>query len=252
MIANPHRATTNKRLLIALDLDGTTCGHRDSTDELSHYLRTMRDDIALVYATGRNPDSARDLIEAERIPRPDALVAGVGTHVSWRWRERDDEWHRAIASDFERAALINTLADATGLTMQVESEQSPVKLSYMTSPQFEGIASLRARIQRAKLQARAVHSSGRHLDIIPARAGKARAIAHIMQRLGMSDALSIAAGDSGNDRAMIVHCDRGVVVANHQPELATLRGRTTIYFAQESFGRGVLEGLQHWFARSGF
>ena len=38
----------------------------------------------------------------------------------------------------------------------------------------------------------------------------------------------------------------GIVVANHSPEVASLRGRNRTYFAQLPFAAGVMEGLEHF------
>jgi len=35
-----------------------------------------------------------------------------------------------------------------------------------------------------------------------------------------------------------------VVVANHSPELARLRGRSRVFFASSACARGILEGLE--------
>jgi hydroxymethylpyrimidine pyrophosphatase-like HAD family hydrolase len=53
----------------------------------------------------------------------------------------------------------------------------------------------------------------------------------------------LVAGDSGNDADMLRSGALGVVVKNHSSELRYLRGRDRIHFAEESYARGILEGI---------
>jgi sucrose-phosphate synthase len=54
------------------------------------------------------------------------------------------------------------------------------------------------------------------------------------------------AGDSGNDEEMLRGPFRAIIVGNHAPELAHLKGRRGVYTAEAAYAAGVLEGLRHW------
>ncbi|MDN5753604.1 MAG: HAD family hydrolase, partial [Nitrosospira sp.] len=56
----------------------------------------------------------------------------------------------------------------------------------------------------------------------------------------------LVAGDSGNDHEMLIGDTLGVVVANHSPELASLRGNEQIYFANARYADGIAEGMAHY------
>jgi len=43
---------------------------------------------------------------------------------------------------------------------------------------------------------------------------------------------------------------RGIVVSNHEPELAELRSRSNIYFSELSHAAGVLDGIRYWEKKS--
>ncbi len=45
--------------------------------------------------------------------------------------------------------------------------------------------------------------SGRFLDVVPANAGKRKAMEFVMQRYGFTPANTVACGDSGNDKLML-------------------------------------------------
>jgi hydroxymethylpyrimidine pyrophosphatase-like HAD family hydrolase len=94
-----------------------------------------------------------------------------------------------------------------------------------------------------------IWSSGRDLDIIPALAGKGRAIQYLIQFLALDSHKVIVAGDSGNDQTMFDEFKLGIVVANAQPELKRLANKGSqsgIYFADQPYAAGVEEGL-HYF-----
>lgn len=91
-----------------------------------------------------------------------------------------------------------------------------------------------------------VWSSGRHLDILPAAAGKGQAIRFLIRFLGLSPRRVVTAGDSGNDRSMLEAFDHAIIVANAQPELQKLKEenpQSPLYYAENSFAAGVEEGL---------
>ena len=93
-------------------------------------------------------------------------------------------------------------------------------------------------------------SSGKDLDILPAAAGKGKAIRFLLRFLDLEPQQVITAGDSGNDRSMLEEFERGIVVANAQPELKKLKEDVTsnskLYFAHRSYAAGVAEGLRYF------
>ena len=56
------------------------------------------------------------------------------------------------------------------------------------------------------------------------------------------------AGDSGNDRDMLLGQTCGIVVANYSQELEPLRKSKShqVYFAKARYAGGVIEGLEHY------
>jgi len=90
---------------------------------------------------------------------------------------------------------------------------------------------------------------GRHVDIIPAHAGKANAILFLCRFFGISQSNVVAAGDSGNDADLFTCGFRGIVVSNAEPalvEAAQKQDPAKVYFSKRSYAAGVEEGLE-WF-----
>ena len=57
-----------------------------------------------------------------------------------------------------------------------------------------------------------------------------------------------SAGDSGNDRDMLLGQTAGIVVGNYDKELEPLRQArySRVYFADANYADGIIEGLRHY------
>ena len=97
--------------LIVTDLDGTLVGDAAATERFASWFDENRGSWRLVFASGRRLDSVRDLISSEGLPRPDAIISGVGTEIHtgdgrpWPgWSDRFGGWQadrvRTILSSF--------------------------------------------------------------------------------------------------------------------------------------------------------
>ena len=73
---------------------------------------------------------------------------------------------------------------------------------------------VRARLKAQGIEAKAILSHDRLLDILPARAGKHGALAHVAAVLDLPRDRIVAAGDSGNDVDMLAGSSRAVLVAS--------------------------------------
>jgi sucrose-phosphate synthase len=101
-------------------------------------------------------------------------------------------------------------------------------------------------LHELKLHAQLIYSHNEFLDILPVRASKGHAVRYLSYKWGLPLKNFLVAGDSGNDSEMLVGDTLGVVVGNHSSELDALRGLEQIYFAQQHYAAGILEGLAHY------
>ena len=81
---------------------------------------------------------------------------------------------------------------------------------------------------------------------MPKRSSKGRAVRYLSHKWSIPLKNTIVCGDSGNDLDMFEGSARGVIVANHAPELAELTLRKQNYFTRGESAAGVLEGLKHF------
>jgi sucrose-phosphate synthase len=108
------------------------------------------------------------------------------------------------------------------------------------------IHAIQGHLLQAGLRARLVYSQSRFLDVLPHRASKGQAVRYLALKWGIPIDRFVVAGDSGSDLDMLTGETLSIVVANHSPEVACLRGRERTYFARLRFAAGVMEGLEHF------
>jgi phosphoserine phosphatase len=75
---------------------------------------------------------------------------------------------------------------------------------------------------------------------------KGLALRHVCVILGVRLDATLVCGDPGNDRDMLVATGMAAIVANHAPELESLRGNTGVFFSRypgppaSSMGCGII------------
>lgn len=219
-------------LLLCTDLDRTLIPNGEAPESpgaREAFARLVeRDDVVLVFVTGRDIDLTEDAIRQHDLPRPDFAVTDVGTTI---WA-RDDEvwsasaaWTAALSSDWggrgplELAALLD---DLEGLRLQDDARQGRFKLSYTTPGTARPDALLDAvdeRLATAEVAARIVWSVddlAREglVDVLPCGAGKLAALRFVAQTLDLPTDAMLFAGDSGNDLDVLTSDVPAVLVAN--------------------------------------
>ena len=238
--------------IVASDLDHTWVGEDlQALRRLQEAVAEARDELILVYVTGRDLDLYRELAGTVGLMDPDFLVASVGTEI-YRFPEAtlQTRWSDRLAADgWDVERVDRTAASFSELTPQ--PHQFPFKRSfYFTAPDPQGekqvLESLGSRLRRDGLDCRVVYSSHRDLDILPRRGGKGEALGFLARQLGIPDRDVVACGDSGNDLDMLDRTWNAIVVANARPELAGARLSGPVYRASSPASAGVLEGLCHF------
>jgi sucrose-phosphate synthase len=103
------------------------------------------------------------------------------------------------------------------------------------------------RLHQEHLSVSATLSFGQFLDVVPMRASKGQALRWFADQWGIPLENVLVAGGSGADEDMMRGNTLAVVVGNrHLEELAGLTDQERIYFAQNSYARGILEAIDHY------
>jgi sucrose-phosphate synthase len=177
--------------LVVLDLDtALVAADQVQIARLATQL-TADAELALVVCTGRGFKAARLRFGELDLPEPLAWITRAGTEIHHRrpgiqaWH-LDQGWSRQICRGWNRQAVQAALAGLkSALQLQGPDDQSTFKLSYLLNethpeliPQVHG--ALRVRGLQARVQL--VHH--RYLDILPAAASTAEALAFFARSSG--------------------------------------------------------------------
>lgn len=231
--------------VLVTDLDGTLIGDAEAMRSLLTWCKE-RQNVRLVYNTGRTFRSVRRLIADLSLPWPDALVTGVGTDIRyWPWDRPDAAWNRRIAARWERSA-VEALASEIGpeLRPQPPLAQGPFKVSYeVRDPDVA--AAFFARLRRERLWVHGILTEDRWVDVIPFRAGKGAAAAYLRMRYGVGPWQMLASGDSENDLGML-SCNGPAVAVGNATRSLLRRLTPQVYRARLPAAAGILEGLRHF------
>ncbi len=269
----------NETLLICTDLDRTLLpnGHQlESADARQSFGKLVAlPQIKLAYVSGRHQSLVIDAINQYELPKPDFVIADVGTTIynvendQWNlW----PQWHNDIKKDWqnhEYSTLHNLLSDRSELRLQEIEKQGVLKLSYYVDLNVNKdrlIASIYQRLQEHSIEASVIWSIDEPenvglLDILPASATKYHAIECLMKHHGFCEDTVLFAGDSGNDLPVLVSPLNSILVANASEEIKleaakeASRNKTEkqLYIAQGgylgmngNYSAGIIEGVVHF------
>jgi len=270
--------------LLCTDLDRTLLPNGEQSESalarplLWHMLNTH--DIKLAYVSGRDLGRVLDAIDEYGLQVPDIIVADVGSSIylpeegSW---VNSETWQSSIATDWNGLTgddIKELLNDVDGLTRQEPSRQSMLKTSYYF-PLDTDRALLRKRVKN-ELQTKQVNASlvmsddlekqVGLLDVLPRQATKSGAVSFIRAMLGVAQADTLFAGDSGNDVAALVSGVASVAVANADADTRGAIERESVSLGTTdstfqavgglnvagnvelngNYAAGILEGLMHF------
>jgi sucrose-phosphate synthase len=244
----PQPMTEHDRALFT-DLDQNLLGDPDSIGELVELLRENRRRATFGVATGRGLESALAAMRRHGIPLPDILITGTGTAIHYAPHLRaDSAWTHHIDHLWNPRSVHRLLDEIEGLELQPKESQSRYKISYLVdgevAPSLEEIQTI---LLEGEQTVNAILSFGQYLDVLPGRASKGFALRYVADRWGIPLDRVLVAGGSGADEDMMRGITLAAVVANrHDEELSQLVDVERIYFAKESFARGILEAIEHY------
>lgn len=233
---------------LVTDIDNTLIG--DSNEQLSDLvslLKANKSKMGFAVATGRHVSSAEAILERHDVPRPDIVIASVGTEIYYGPDLYYDRgWETHIAHQWDRQKIVDLLSGFDFLEYQKEANQRPFKVSYNMRPGKDRLAEVHDALLKNKCRYTLIYSHEKYLDIIPYRASKGKAIRYISYKWEIPLNNLLICGDSGNDEEMLRGEPRAVVVGNYSPELDALRGAKNVYFAKQPCAGGILEAMKKY------
>lgn len=237
----------DKETLIVTGVDGTLLNDEAALERFQQWIQDQGPGLKLVYVTGRFIESIVEIIEHTALPRPVAIIGGVGTEIQmYPSQEPLKGWPKSCSGRWDAQRVRRVLAEWPALLPQSEESQSPYKISYHVEGVSERFLSeLRQSLEEHELDAELVYSSGRELDVLPAGINKGTAVEHLLQHWQLEPSQVIFCADSRNDLSLFDRGFRGVVVANAQEDMKRTDD-SNIHVCQANHASGVIEGLCHW------
>jgi len=238
--------------LVCLDLDGTLIVPESDPGPLAELRALLADAQAagtrLVYATGRGPSEVQQFVADGVIPRPDFLLAELGTVLhAWKGdglREVPDGF---VWRDWDRPLVERLAAGLPQLRPRPPERSGRYKKSFYVDEdeQVEVRELLARQLEAAGVRARVDFVPPKYLHVVPAGSGKEVALRILAERLGVSAGDILVAGDNEVDRGLLAECPHAILVGN-APEAfkAEVRERLPhVYIAAGRGAAGVLEGI---------
>lgn len=236
---------TVANLVLATDLDGTFLGGSDEDRHALYTYLCARDDVFLIFVTGRDIDFVAALIETAGVPRPHYIVGDVGTSIyDGEKLQPIVELEAPIAMRWNDAGprIIEMLDGDPGLRIQDTPFRYRVSYDYDPSTlQPKSAAKVRAAGYDCLL------SADRFFDVLPKGISKGPTLSQLVETLALDRENVLVAGDTLNDLSLFQTGFKGVSVGNSEPRLtAQVRELGNVYRSEHPGAAGIFDAIRHF------
>jgi sucrose-6F-phosphate phosphohydrolase len=262
--------------ILATDLDRTLLPNGSweadkGAIELFNEL-TNKQDVLVVYVTGRNLNLTENAINDFGVRYPDILCGDVGTSIR---KYENDKWvldHGWIthvkhtSPKWDASAIRDAVAKVDGMREQESEHLNQFKQSYYVDHEKnDEVLKKVDELVKGKFDEVIIYSFDSQdgkglLDFLPASATKQTALEYVAEEFGAAKEDVVFCGDSGNDIFPLTAGFRGVLVRNADDQLVENVKKAmdenpglNVYFAKGDFKglkgyytSGVIEGAYHY------
>ncbi len=231
-------------LLLATDLDGTFLGGKSVHKQQLYRLIRNRQDIRLVFVTGRGLETVIPLLNDPVIPHPDYIICDVGaTVVNGRSLDPIQPIQSAIETRWPgRLATKNKLKKVRGLRWQEVPQTRRSSFFYDEDTDMEHLKQV-----VDSLNCDLLISAGKFLDVLPRGVNKGSTLKQLIKLLDFPAENILVAGDTMNDLSLYQTGYKGVVVGRAEPKLVdAVSGMENIYVADDAGAGGILEAIRYF------
>jgi hydroxymethylpyrimidine pyrophosphatase-like HAD family hydrolase len=239
-LSKPLRERT---LVLAVDLDGTFLGgSEDDRRTLYDLISRHRDEVALLFVTGRDIPFAAGLAERGETPAPDLIIGDVGTSVvvgpHWAPHAKADAWIEERWPGPQMAAEIM----ARRPKLKPQTVFGGRRLSYFYDDAAE-VEAAGAEIEAAGYAA--LSSADLYFDVLPRGVNKGATLLQVLAHEEIAHERALCAGDTMNDLSLFETGLRGVAVGNAEPRLRdAIKHLDNVYCARREGAGGIVEAIQ--------
>jgi hydroxymethylpyrimidine pyrophosphatase-like HAD family hydrolase len=236
--------------LVAVDLNGTLLGNPEATSRFAaawHRLDGARRPH-LVYACGRSVAEMQDVVNAQKLPQPTAMIGGLGTSLAVAGHQGQAREFNARFVSWKPALIDELFAGMTGLVREAASFLHPYPSRWHWRHAAPGeLARLRSRLAEAGIEAAVLCANRHSLEIIPAGTSKGLALRHLCALLAVPLEAVVVAGDTLHDASMMLLPQvKRIVVENSLPELEAELVGLEKFLAPLGLADGVVDGLRYF------
>ena len=180
-----ERLTTLSHFLVT-DIDNTLLGGgKKGLRTLLELLEKHKDYVGFAVATGRTFESAVDILTANGIDMPDVIISDVGTRISYGDQFiHDNGWETHISKNWRPELIKTRLKEIPFIRMQEDEVQTRYKVSYFMEPEKDRLNKVHHVLTRNRFKYTLIYSQDRHLDVLPYRASKGKAIRYLSLQVG--------------------------------------------------------------------
>jgi len=244
--------------ILATDLDRTLLpnGSWEADDEAIDLFNelTEKQDVLVVYVTGRNLALTESAIQEYGVRYPHVLCGDVGTSIR---KYENDGWKldagwinhvRQASRRWDSAAIRDAVSGIRGMREQEQEHLNQFKQSYYVEHEIcdtvlkQVDERVKGRFDEAIIYSFDSQNGKGLLDFLPASATKQTALEYVAAAFGAAKQDVVFCGDSGNDIFPLTAGFRGVLVRNADKQLV------------ENVHKALKEnpGLNAYFAKGGF
>ncbi len=246
-------AAMARRTVLATDLDGTFVGgDAQQRAELYDWIRARRDEVVLMFVSGRGQAHMRELADGLGL-EPDYFIGDVGTtveagrHAAAGALEPVRQWLQQAWPEYAVRRIGQVMQRHPRLWAQPSVGGRRMSYYYDDEP-----AALRAAGELRTLGFDVLLSDNQYFDVLPRGVQKGPTLLRTLRALGLPAHRTLVAGDTLNDLSMFRTGLSGVAVANREPALErALRGAPHVHLSRHPGAAGVLEALRRFHATGG-
>lgn len=262
--------------ILATDLDRTLLPNgswKGDSEAINLFNElTEKQDVLVVYVTGRNLTLTENAINEFGVRYPNVLCGDVGTSIrkyengEWKF---DDGWTARVklsSPKWDAVAIRDAVARVDGLREQESEHLNEFKQSYYVEhDKNEQVLNKVNELIKGRFDEVIIYSFDSQdgkglLDFLPASATKQTALEYVAEEFGAAKEDVVFCGDSGNDIFPLTAGFCGVLVKNADDQLVN-NVKTAMdknpdlkaYFAKGDFKglngyytSGVIEGAYHY------
>lgn len=230
-------------LLLATDLDGTFLAGKSVFKQQLYRMMRERDDVVLVFVSGRGLETVIPLLNDPIIPNPHYIICDVGaTIVNGLTLEPIQPLQASIEEKWPGSINIsNKFKKIKGLVWQKVPQMRRCSYYFDEHTDMEQVNYI-----AQSLNCDVLLSAGKYLDILPHGVNKGSSITQLVNLLKISKKDVLVAGDTLNDLSLYTTGYKGVVVGEAEEKLIeATKDNPLVYQADKPGCGGILEAIKH-------